>query len=290
VESVWQQTLPHLDAHWRAIAENAPSPFGSVVMRGCVARATPVEAGGTDYNLVGINILGLGTLVDSLTAIEDVVFEQRLLSVEEMAATLDADFPDETVRRQLLTRPDRYGTDSARSNDLAREVSERLARMVLNSRLASSVQPYPSFFAFGADIYNVGEASPDGRRAQDLITYGVGPATSVRTTATTVLQSASHVAHDLCACGTPLAVTLNAADLKGDPGAERIRQLIATYFDLGGFHVHFNVTSAETLREAQADPIGHADLMVRVSGFSARFVAMDQRWQDALIERAEQGL
>lgn len=30
--------------------------------------------------------------------------------------------------------------------------------------------------------------------------------------------------------------------------------------------------------------------MIRVSGFSARFVRMDRRWQDALIERTENGL
>lgn len=290
VEAHWQQTLPTLEAHWHSIAEHAPSPFGSVVMRGCIEAGVPLEAGGTTHNFVGINMLGLGTLVDGLLAVEEVVFDQQRLTVEEMVEALDRDFPDEELRLQLLRRTDRYGTDSPRSNEKARSVSERLARLVLSRRFGPGVQPYPAFFAFAADIDLTEIPSPDGRRAQDWITYGAGPATSVRTTPTTVLRSASHVAHELCACGTPLAITLNAADLRGEAGAERIRHLVTTYFDLGGLHVHFNVTSAERLRRAQSDPVSHADLMVRVSGFSARFVTMDRRWQDALIERAERGL
>jgi formate C-acetyltransferase len=259
-------------------------------MRGCIERATPVERGGTDYNFVGINILGLGTLVDSLTAIEDVVFGDRTLTVHEMAAALDADWPDDTLRMRLLKRPGRYGSDSPRTNRLAHAISDRLARTVLAKQLVPGVQPYPGFFAFGADIHDVSLASPDGRRARDLITYGVGPATSVPTTPTTVLRSAAHVAHRLCGCGNPLALTLNTMDLRGEGGALRVRELVTAYFDLGGFHVHFNLAEADVLRQAQADPASHADLTVRVSGFSAQFVAMDPQWQDALIERAEHGL
>jgi hypothetical protein len=47
---------------------------------------------------------------------------------------------------------------------------------------------------------------------------------------------------------------------------------------------------AEELRDAQADPAAHADLIVRVSGYSARFITVDKHWQDALIARAEQGM
>ncbi|MCE5239408.1 hypothetical protein LLH23_13085 [bacterium] len=110
-------------------------------------------------------------------------------------------------------------------------------------------------------------------------------------TPTAVIASASHVAHDLCACGNPLALTLPV----GGAHADTIRSLVETYFrpqdcaPYGGYHLHFNTVSASRLRAAQADPLNHAELLVRVSGFSAPFVTMDARWQEALIERAEQG-
>ena len=64
---------------------------------------------------------------------------------------------------------------------------------------------------------------------------------------------------------------------------------MAAYFALGGMHLHFNAVSAEDLRQAQAHPEQWASLTVKVSGYSVRFVTVDPRWQEALIERADQG-
>ena len=109
-------------------------------------------------------------------------------------------------------------------------------------------------------------------------------------TPTEVMSSSSHVAHRLAACGNPLAITLQPSDVQGERGAALIRHLVESYFALGGFHVHFNVADPEMLRQAQADPENHANLTVRVSGYSARFVTVERQWQDALIQRAEKGM
>jgi pyruvate-formate lyase len=203
---------------------------------------------------------------------------------------VQGDFPDEALRARLRNLPGRYGTDDPATNELAASLSERLARLVLDSRLAGGVRPYPAFFRFSADIYDLRVASADGRRSGDLISYGVGPSAGAATTATAVLASAAHVAHDLCACGNPLALTLPQPPLPPVEGARLIATLVDTYFGQGGFHLHFNQPSAADLRAAQQRPHEHEDLMVRVSGFSARFVHLDPRWQAALIERAESGL
>ena len=46
-----------------------------------------------------------------------------------------------------------------------------------------------------------------------------------------------------------------------------------------------NCNSVEQLRDAQAHPERHRDLIVRVCGFSARFVSLSKRWQDEVIAR-----
>ncbi|HEY3415877.1 MAG TPA: glycine radical domain-containing protein, partial [Armatimonadota bacterium] len=132
--------------------------------------------------------------------------------------------------------------------------------------------------------------SPDGRRTDDLISYGVAPSSTVETSLTAILASAARVAHALAACGNPLSVTLQRSDAQGPQGCALIRQIVETYFRLGGFHLHMNLMDADSLRRAQADPLRHAAVTVRVSGYSARFVTVDKRWQDALIERAERGI
>jgi formate C-acetyltransferase len=133
-------------------------------------------------------------------------------------------------------------------------------------------------------------ASADGRRRGDWISYGISQSTATATTPTTLLRSAAHVAQGLAACGCPLALALPVSDLRGPAGTARLGELVRTYFALGGSHLHVNAVTAAELREAQAAPEAHASLVVRVSGYSARFVTVDRRWQDALVARAEAGL
>ena len=273
--------------HWR---DQAPSPFGSVLMLNCIDRACPLEAGGARFSLYGVNLLGLGTAIDSLHAVEDLVFRRRTLSVAFLAAALAADLPDDTLRHSLLSVPGRYGTDSRETNALAFELSERVARMVLDSRMNQGVRPYPAFFRFTADVFDHPHATPDGRRAAEHLSYGCGPALLSGGSPTAILASAAHVAHRLCACGNPLALSLQAADVQGPEGRARIKALVMGYFATGGFHVHFNLQSADALRKAKADPAGHRDLMIRISGLSAKYVTLQERLQDALIERAEKGI
>ena len=50
---------------------------------------------------------------------------------------------------------------------------------------------------------------------------------------------------------------------------------------------HGNVTDVRELRRAQERPEEHPDLMIRVGGFSARFVILGRAIQDEIISRTE---
>lgn len=52
-------------------------------------------------------------------------------------------------------------------------------------------------------------------------------------------------------------------------------------------HVQFNIVSADTLREAKRNPEAFRDLVVRVAGYSAYFVELDESLQDDIIARTE---
>ena len=75
------------------------------------------------------------------------------------------------------------------------------------------------------------------------------------------------------------------ADLSG---WRKLIELIRTYFDFKGQHIQFNVASAELLKNAQEHPENHADLLVRVAGYSALFITLDRQVQDDIISRTEQ--
>ena len=95
------------------------------------------------------------------------------------------------------------------------------------------------------------------------------------------------------------AYALYVRDQMGDPDPEKARrlyqeagledlvQLVRGYFKLDGHHIQFNVVDAATLRDAQAHPENHRDLIVRVAGYSDYFCDLGQALQDEIIERTE---
>jgi formate C-acetyltransferase len=101
---------------------------------------------------------------------------------------------------------------------------------------------------------------------------------------TAVLKSASRLDHARTG-GTLLNLKFTPDTLEGDAGPALLTHLIRSYFALRGHHVQFNVVTAETLRDAQAHPEQHRDLIVRVAGYSDYFCDLTTPLQDEIIAR-----
>jgi len=63
------------------------------------------------------------------------------------------------------------------------------------------------------------------------------------------------------------------------------RALLDTYFDGGGSQAMITVLGKEDLKNAMKDPGNYQNLMVRVGGFSARFVELDKDVQEEILAR-----
>ena len=61
--------------------------------------------------------------------------------------------------------------------------------------------------------------------------------------------------------------------------------LIKTYFARGGMSVQYSVVDQVDLKAAQLDPERYPDLIVRVGGYSARFIDLAREIQDEFIAR-----
>ena len=75
--------------------------------------------------------------------------------------------------------------------------------------------------------------------------------------------------------------------LNNEKGQAKLKDLLQTYFKMGGMEVQLNIVSGDTLRAAQENPDEYRDLVVRVAGFSAYFVELFKNCQDDLIRRTE---
>ena len=79
----------------------------------------------------------------------------------------------------------------------------------------------------------------------------------------------------------------NPSAIEGKAGAEKFIMLNDIYFNLGGYHVQYNIVDRNMLIDAQKKPENYTDLMVRVAGFTARFIDLGPEVQRQVIERTQ---
>ena len=84
-----------------------------------------------------------------------------------------------------------------------------------------------------------------------------------------------------------LDMMIHPSTIQGEKGLMAMKVLIDRYFAAGGCAIHFNVFSAEELRDAQAHPERYENLQVRMCGWNVRWNDLSKTLQDAYILRAE---
>ena len=270
-------------------SEQAPRPFLSLMVEGCMEAGRDLSRGGAGIN-VGAVLTGIG-LADAANALEAarvLVFERRSATMATLCQALARDWEGfEPLRAEALACP-KYGNDLDRVDRLALEISDVYQREV-RSRKDWFGQPFNSAFMGISNYIPAGAvvgATPDGRKAGAPLTEGCAAhAGTDHTSPTALMRSAARISHESHSGGTLLNLKLSPDALRTDRDLANLAALIRGYFELGAFHVQFNVISPETLRAAQQHPGQHQDLLVRVAGYSARFVTLSREVQDAIIAR-----
>jgi pyruvate formate-lyase/glycerol dehydratase family glycyl radical enzyme len=271
-------------------AREMPAPFLSVLTDDCIRKGKDYNAGGARYNNSYVQFVGIGTLSDSLAAVNEMVYDDRTLGLSDLVEALDADFRDRDVLRQrLVNRTHKYGND----DDYADRLMVRVFGMLFDlldgrpnskgGRYRVEMLPTTCHVYFGS----VTGATPDGRKAGIPVSEGISPVQGAdRQGPTAVIKSAAKMDH-LRTGGTLLNMKFTPALLADDAGLDKAAHLVRSYFKLDGHHVQFNVVRAAALREAQQRPEAHRDLIVRVAGYSDYFCDLSLELQEEIIARTE---
>ncbi|MEJ2705771.1 MAG: glycine radical domain-containing protein, partial [Sedimentisphaerales bacterium] len=194
------------------------------------------------------------------------------------------------LRHTLLEDSPTYGNDDDYADSIAEDVFE-IYYNLLNGRPNTKGGKYRvNLLPTTVHIYfgQVVGALPSGRKAGEPVSEGISPSQGRdHHGPTAVIKSAARIDHARTG-GTLLNMKFNPQVLAGDDNVEKLLHLIRSYFKLDGHHIQFNVIDVTTLREAQANPAGHRDLIVRVAGYSDYFVDVGRNLQDEIIARTEQ--
>jgi formate C-acetyltransferase len=274
----------------RLFAARMPAPFLSLVIDDCIAKGQDYNAGGARYNTTYIMPVGIGTVTDALSAIRRHVYERGTVAMPALLAALATDFDGaETLRQRLWNKTPRYGNDDPDADALMGRIYDAIYDAVDGRPNLRGGEHHLNYLSTTCHVYfgsRVG-ASADGRHARQPVSDGISPVQGTDTQGpTAVLKSASRMDHARTG-GTLLNLKFTPSLLDDDGALERLSHLVRGYFTLAGHHLQFNVVTAETLREAQAHPEQHRDLIVRVAGYSDYFCDLSRALQDEIVSRRE---
>ena len=269
-----------------------PYPFVSSLIEGCVAKGKDREWGGAKYD-AGPALIGTGVadVANSLAVVKKMVYEDKSISMEELVAAIDANFKGyEPLRLKLINRVPKYGNDDDYVDDFARDLTEFVYEEVTKYRsrkgckLISGLYPVSSHIPHGLAVW----ALPSGRKAKQPLADGISPNQGTDLHGpTAAAKSVARIDHTKHTVGTLFNMKFTPLAVKGERGTKNLAALIRGFFDLGGFHIQFNVIDTKTLRAAQNNPLEYRHLLVRVAGYSAYFVELSREVQEDIIARTE---
>ena len=272
-------------------ATKMAATFLSVVIRDCIQKGKDYYNGGPRYNSDYIQCCGIGTITDSFSAIKKHVFEDGTYTLQQLVDAIKNNWEgQEAMRLTLWNKTPFFGNDDDYADNIMKVVYNSLFKMIDGRH--SILGPTYHLNMLSTTCHNYfGQklaATPNGRFSGMPESDGTSPSHGAdRNGPTAVIKSLAKM-DQVKSGGTLLNQRFLPSVLAGEQGIEAVKNLIRSYFKLGGHHIQFNVVDEETLRDAQAHPDNYRGLLVRVAGYSDYFVDLDNYQQEEIIARNAQ--
>ncbi|MCX8130606.1 MAG: hypothetical protein N3I35_10970 [Clostridia bacterium] len=260
-------------------------------LNGTVDNAISWNDGGTRYHKITVQGSGMASVVDSLAAIEELVFKKREMTLEELVDVLGSNYKDSGYLQARLSRKmPKFGNDISWVDELAVKVTDIFCDEVARVNSPEYLYSFFPTLSSDRDFTTMGKyvgATPDGRSAGQQISENQSPTEGTDVSGlTALLNSVSKIPFKRIT-GGPLNIRIHPSAVKGENGLQMFATLMKTYFDKGGLQAQINIVSKEELLDAQKSPGKYKNLCVRVTGYSAYFTQMGKKAQDELINRTE---
>ena len=264
-----------------------PTPFYSATMAACMERGMDVHEHPLPYNNISLKFFALATVVDSLTMVKKLVFDEKRLSFPALAEILRNNWEGEEKLRLAIRRdPDKYGNN----RELPDEIMVKIVDHIVD-KLDHTDTGRGGKFRVGLDSINncVGwgrqtGATPDGRKQGEPTSKNLCASAGMdREGITALMNSLLKLDHTKLVDSAILDFLLHPTAVAGEEGMAAFKALVKSYFARGGFALQGNIVNRDMLIEAKADPDRYRNLQVRVCGWNEYFVRMSGAMQDTFI-------
>ena len=272
-----------------AHVEILPGPFVSVISTDCIKKARDISKG-AKYNNFGIHGTGIAVAVDSLASVRELVFEKRLVTLEELVKLLDTDFAGRPDVLAAAKAAPKMGNADARADDLAKELVAFWGHTFDGKRNDRGGIFRPGT---GSAMYYIWHArdvpaSADGRLKGEPLSANYAPSLDVPVKGpVSVVRSFTEPDLGPVCNGGPLTIEIHDSAFAMPDGVGKVANLVKFFIERGGHQMQINTINRDTLLDAQAHPERHRHLIVRVWGWSGYFIELDKCFQDQIIKRVE---
>jgi formate C-acetyltransferase len=273
-----------------------PLPYLSLLVQDCIEKGVDVSRGGAIYNDSGPQAVGPATVADSLTAIRQLVFDEKRIAGKEFLDALRANWKGHEWLKALVNsdKTRHYGNDDDYADEMFRLVIETYCKYVEHRPTPRGGEYMPGVFSVSNNVLHgsVTSATPDGREAYEPVSDCLGPVHTRagahdRNGPTAIANSATKYDHSRIANGVILNWKFSPSAVSGEAGRDNLISFMDAYFERKGMQSQFNIIGKETLQAARENPAEYKDLLVRVAGYSAYFTELNRELQNDLIARTE---
>ncbi len=259
----------------------------SLLYDDCLERGKSVFDGGLNHLGGTLESYGQINASDSLYAIKKLVYDEKKISHEDLILALDANFEGyEEIQKMLLDVP-KYGNDNAEVDAMVRRVHKTICNTTQAQAQKFGMDSYLIVIINNSANTVLGRhtlASPDGRKAFTFLANGNNPQSGCDTNGVTAFLS-SLVKFDTDIHAGSVQNMKFSKEMFSKELYPKLTALLNTYWKKGGSQAMLTVLNRDDLLNAIKEPAKYANLMVRVGGWSARFVELDKDIQQEILSR-----
>ncbi len=275
------EQLERIIGRYEYMAERLPNPMRTLFTDDCIEKGKDFNGGGARYTWTQSSDSGLINTVDSLLAVRELVYRKKLYTAAEFLEKLMTE--DEMFYTHLRACPC-FGVDNEEADMLAADYAKRVYAVFRNKKPRGFIDAYilteHQFLRYEGEGARVG-STPDGRRAGEPTCDSIAALRGKAVDGpTAMLKSAARLPQHMADGISVLNLTISK-DFVG----QSLRNLVETYFSMGGIQVQVTCTSVDELKDAMVHPEKHRDLIVRVGGYSDYFVNLTPALRQTVLER-----
>ena len=275
----------------RIFAEDAPNPWKSIMVQGCIEKGLDYKNRGPVYGHGQVLTECLPDTADSLAAIKHFVYDTKKYTMTQLITALKNNFEGFDELYKNFSSYHKFGNDIEDVDEIYAEITDHLYRYLQTKNTFRG-----GVFGVGCSTFhrapNYGfhlGALPNGKKkGEKLVADSIGatPGNDVNGP-TALLKSVMKGNQYLATSGNVLQIKFIKSQFITDEGKHAFTALVKTYFRNGGQTLQINVVSREDLINAQKNPENYQNLIVRVGGFSEYFIRLDKPLQENIIKRSE---